>query len=485
MPNETYMGLHKSFLQESVSDPWRFYGAIIVAALAVRFLNLASIDDLNVYAQIEDSPIYWNGAQAWIESGYFSRKSIDGFVPETERMPLYHLFLVPFRWLSPDELWPVIVAQSLIDSITCAFIAAIGMILSHRVGAISGLLAAIWPNMIIFSNLVLGDSLCLFFATVGLFASLRCLREPRYPYVLIAGVFFGLMILVRPIGLFVPLFAAAFIAGRIIWQEGSVRRAITFAMLMVALVTMLLSPILWRNVTQFGTWQLTSQSGVHFLMWVVSYTKSIESGIPFSEGTAQINAKLEKRIMEARSAKPVVKDSEYSGVEFYYSDHAMALAKEELKDVSLITLVRVWGTGMIINLGSPAIMSDLRIRSLNTASFMNSVGSGIIQRLRNFLLHNSPVYVFWIFTGLTMSCVVSMLQFIGVILLCRRNLFLGAVGIGWVLYFLFIPGPVASPKYRLPIEPFLIIVQAMALSMFFSKVDLVGWVRKLKSSEIK
>ena len=104
MPNEIYMGLHKSFLREIVSDPWRFYGAIIVAALAVRFLNLASIDDLNVYAQIEDSPIYWNGAQAWIESGYFSRKSIYGFVPETERMPLYHFNCYTFNYINKIKI---------------------------------------------------------------------------------------------------------------------------------------------------------------------------------------------------------------------------------------------------------------------------------------------------------------------------------------------------------------------------------------------
>ena len=92
------------FFQNNVIDPWRFYGAVVFAALAVRLIDIAFISELNAYAQVEDSSIYWNGAQAWIDSGYFSRASVFGFIPETERMPLYHLFLVPFRWLSPETV---------------------------------------------------------------------------------------------------------------------------------------------------------------------------------------------------------------------------------------------------------------------------------------------------------------------------------------------------------------------------------------------
>ena len=162
-------------------------------------------------------------------------------------------------------------------------------------------LAAIWPNMVIFSNLILADTLFLFFATVGLFASLKCVSEPRYIYAFVAGGF-GLMILVRPIGLFVPLAAAAFIAGRMIWQSGNFRRAIACAMVLTSLVAMILLPIVWRNVTQFGTWQLTSQSGIHLLMWVVSYAKSIDAGTPFGDGTTQMNAKLAKELLRLVAA---------------------------------------------------------------------------------------------------------------------------------------------------------------------------------------
>jgi hypothetical protein len=37
------------------------------------------------------------------------------------------------------------------------------------------------------------------------------------------------------------------------------------------------------------------------------------------------------------------------------------------------------------------------------------------------------------------------------------------LGIAGMLYFLLISGPITAPKYRLPFEPVLIILQAMAL----------------------
>ena len=451
------------FFQNNVIDPWRFYGAVVFAALAVRLIDLAFISELNAYAQVEDSSIYWNGAQAWIDSGYFSRASVFGFIPETERMPLYHLFLVPFRWVSPETVWPVIVVQSLMDSTTCGFIAAIGMMVGLRVGVISGVLAALWPNMIIYSHLVLGDSLFLFLATIGLYASLSCLLKPRYSYALVAGTFFGLMILVRPIGLFVPIAAAGFILWRTSRQKGKVGQGIGLAMVVIALSAALLTPIFWRNITQFSTWQLTSQNGTHFLMWVVSYSKSLDQGIPFSEGSAKINFKLANRIEQARNNKAEFND-------FDYSDVAAALAKQELKDVSITTLAKAWGTGMAINIASPAIISDPRIREINNGSFMNSAGSGLINRLVNFLLQNNPDYLFWILIGLTMSALSCVLQFIGWIFLCRERNIFGMVSFSWILYFLVIAGPVASPKYRLPIEPILIVAQAIAFSSLISRI---------------
>ena len=80
-----------------------------MAAVAVRLMNLALIQDIRLHAFIEDSPIYWNGEQAWIDAGFFARSGPYGFANEAERMPLYFLFLVPFRRAFENGLLGVLV----------------------------------------------------------------------------------------------------------------------------------------------------------------------------------------------------------------------------------------------------------------------------------------------------------------------------------------------------------------------------------------
>ena len=128
--------------------------------------------------------------------------------------------------MSADTIWPVLV-QSFVDAVTCAFIAALGALVSARVVLIAGDLAALWPNMIVHSQLILEDSLFLFFAAAGLYVSAQCLLKPRIAYAAAAGIVFGLMTLVRPVGLLIPFaMNAIFLFGRFVarpWIQESDR----------------------------------------------------------------------------------------------------------------------------------------------------------------------------------------------------------------------------------------------------------------------
>src|SRR3546814_12840743 len=110
----------------------------------------------------------WDGAAAWLKTGYFARGVPEGFIHETERVPFYFLFLLPFRWLFGDAVLPALIAQSIVDSSTCVVIALLGAMVSRPVACLSGLLAALWPNLIIHSSLLLTDTVFVFFFRIML-----------------------------------------------------------------------------------------------------------------------------------------------------------------------------------------------------------------------------------------------------------------------------------------------------------------------------
>ena len=110
---------------------------VYFAALLVRVVNLMFITEIETSRFIEDSPIYWNGAKDWIETGFFSRRFETGYLAETERVPLYFLFIIPFRFIFGDVVLPLLSAQAALDAGTCMIVALLGGMLRRNIGLLA------------------------------------------------------------------------------------------------------------------------------------------------------------------------------------------------------------------------------------------------------------------------------------------------------------------------------------------------------------
>ena len=424
-------------------------------ALGLRLLNLLVIDDLGAYAMVPDSHFYWSGALAWIESGFFSHFDGTNYVPITERTPLYFLFLTPFRWVFGDLVGPVVVAQAVLDAGTCMVIAMLGGMLDRTTGILAGLFAAFWPNMIIHSALILTDSLFLFFIALGLLFVARFLHCGRPSEIYLASFVCGLAIMTRPVGMLLPL-GILVVTPIVLHRHGNDWRksggAALIAMLIVALPV---SPLLARNISQFGTVQLTSQSGTHFLGWVVGYSRALDRGESFDTASEQVSRKW--------MSEKTIRSNERPPNAFEESRKRMSLAREELSRIPFTSLLKAWSSGGALNLVAPVTAIDPRIRSLNRKSYYNSLGTSLIDRSLNFMANNDVVYIRWLLLGLVIGTIALILQMAGWVILLRCNFWSAILGLLFISYFLLINGPVGGPKYRLPMEPVFIILQSIAL----------------------
>ena len=436
--------------------------AIFLAALAIRFLNWVTIEDLSLYMFAGDSPIYWDGAKAWLDAGYFSRPDGAAFAPETERVPLYHLFLVPFRWAFGDALWPVLVGQFMLDAGTCVLIGMLGAQLTRATGLLAGLLAAAWPNLVIHSHLILSDSLFLILFTGVLYFASKYLKAARLTDAVIVGVLCGGAIMTRSVALYIPIamaVSAPFISRKVSgnWRSGLLAG---IAMLVASLIVV--SPLLWRNVQNYGSFQLTAQGGTHLLNWVVGYVNSLEKGKTFTEEARKIQ---EQHQAETRRDGSTVDTSN----PFERAAAQVAFAKQEFGKIPLQSIVKAWLYGAALNLGAPALVMDPRVRAYNRKSLMDSSGSSLTGRVWAFLEGNDPNYLTWVVIGLVASVLCVALQFYGLIVLSRFAVWPAVFGVLAIGYFLLVNGPIGTPKYRLPFEPVLIVLQALALLSLFRR----------------
>ncbi len=443
---------------------------IFTVAIVARLANLLSIEDIGEFALAEDSPIYWQGAKAWLDAGYFSRATSSGYVLETERVPLYHLFLVPFRWAFGELLAPTLVVQSIVDAYTCVMIAKLCGKKRLKLGLVAGILAAVWPNLIIHSQFIFGDTLFVFLFTTFLYFVVRFTETGHWSALLFAGFFCGLAIMTRSVALFVP-FIAAVAAPIVLWRvHGRCLPGIAAALAMVFAVLLVLSPLLWRNVTQFGTYQLTSQGGSHFLNWVVGYAVGLEEGKPFDQATREIQERLRTKL-KRQSRKHLTEIGPFES-----SATQMEHVFEELENISVSTLAKAWFFGAAMNLGTPSIVIDPRVRKFNKKSMINASGFHLFDRILSFLKGNDSRYVFWTVIGIVLSGASCILQLSGMIILLRSCFWPTVFGCLVIAYFLLVNGPVGAPKYRLPFEPVMIIFQSAAL------ISIVAWIVRFREN---
>jgi hypothetical protein len=215
-------------------------------------------------------------------------------------------------------------------------------------------------------------------------------------------------------------------------------------------------PVLARNLSLYGAWSLTPQSGNHLANWILPLAKEWADGTPREKTTAAVEARMRERFGPA-SDNPFVNSQNYR-----------AYAEEELGKLGFAAVARAWIFGAAINLASPAVVHVPPVSALPRASFYDTPGT-VVEKLRNFLLGaGNRLYSWLLVLGLGGVALSRLIQLVGLaaVLRYRTNLPPLLILGGWCLYVLAINGPIASPKYRLPLEPALAVLTGAGLARF-------------------
>ena len=103
------------------------FTVIFFVALIVRLINLATSDFSPDAMLHEDASLYWTTVTKG--QTFFDNARLEIF-SQTERMPGYFLFLSAIVSIFGEHFMPVLVIQSVIDSLTCLLIASLMLCLS-------------------------------------------------------------------------------------------------------------------------------------------------------------------------------------------------------------------------------------------------------------------------------------------------------------------------------------------------------------------
>jgi len=247
-----------------------------------------------------------------------------------------------------------------------------------------------------------------------------------------------------------PLVALLIIV--VLYRRQLTRRLFGQIAVVVLLISISVGPVLWRNVITYGEWSLTPQGGIHLAYWIVPLVEEARDGTPWPVGYERMRKDMNERY-------PVMSDNP-----FEQSRHYAAVARERLTELGPVAIAKAWTFGAAINLAAPAVTMSPLVSTLPHTGFYATSGASIPNKVFNFLFRSSnAAYAWTLLLGIAGLIVVRMIQLWGMVTL-SSNVPIAMLFLFWTAFILAANGPVASPKYRLPIEPVLMVLTGAGLS---------------------
>ena len=444
---------------------------VFLLALLVRLINLAFLTGNESFFAETDAFAYWKlGAGLARPESFWST-----LLAETDRMPLYPLLLGGIRHIFGDAPRMVAILQAVIDAGTCALIAALGALISPLVGLIAGILAALSVTLIVFSTQILTETVSLFFFTLMLLAGARFLRHPTNALAIVAGLAGGIASATRPA--VAPLLAAAVPLVLVIalMQRRGFAAALAAALLFAVGAAAPIAPVLLRNVIHYGSFSLTTQPGHHLADWIVPLVTQRADGTPYQNTVDRMEALYAQRAQAILCAPRKLECSAEHDLNgqtnpFQRAAVKSEVAREAMARLPLSAYAKAWLEGMVVNLASPALLIDPRVRAMPKPSFYNTPGTSLWEKTRAYLFDDPAAYQVLLIVGLVAMLPILMLEAAGFVMLARTLPWAAVCAGGVLAYFLLLNGPVATPKYRLPMEPVLIVLAAIPLARLAERV---------------
>lgn len=432
---------------------------VFLTALAVRLAYLLFIyADANTLIT-DDSRTYLELAETMLKTHGFNRDVGGVISPETERVPVYIIFLAIHRFLFGNAALAGVISQLILDSFACVIIAMIASKINGQATLLAGLVTALNPTQIIYGSLILTDSLFHFFVCLFILFLARSLKEGGLRNTILLGLSLGLAIMTRDLMLYWPI---VFIPLLFIHDlKKSKNGVLSFARsaLLFFTIILCLSPLLIRNAVKFDSFSLTSHTGTHALQWVLPLIWEVSRGTPWAKGSAE----AEKIFLDDPENRVLVEEAN----PFKISGAKTRVFREEFRKVSPLKLVQTWGTGMVMTLFAPSIIQIPPIKNLPRTGFFKTEAASKWEKIKGFIFNNSnKTFGLALFLGLLGVLTARIVQIMGTAhwFKSRQENFLFLICLLWVGYILAINGPIATAKYRLPIEPVLSITAAMGLA---------------------
>jgi hypothetical protein len=179
-------------------------------------------------------------------------------------------------------------------------------------------------------------------------------------------------------------------------------------------------------------------------LWIVPLAKEAQDRTPYMTSLENMNERTTERFGPP-SSDPFEQSRRYQQIGW-----------EVLRDeIRLTSLAKSWASGIFINLASPAHLLSPAVLQLPHSGFYGTPGGSFAEKVFNYVFRSGNATYSWLLIfGSFGLALVRAVQFLGVCALAGQRLYGQIIfASSWIVFLLLLNGPIASPKYRLPLEP--------------------------------
>lgn len=370
--------------------------------------------------------------------------------PSAIRTPVYPLFLAGVMAVAGETAFLIILAQILVS------LANIGLtywlaseIFDAKVALLSALLLAVSMESITHAFYLLTETLFTFLFLLSTVFLWRAKRTASWKLSLVAGIFLGLGILTRPLVLYYPWLASAFL----FLDPAPLQKRLANTLLFLASCGLVLAPWMARNEVVIGRPVVSTITENNLLYYNAATLQARDTGKNEDVVRQELSARVTQTLQARGLANNEANRSEVEGELArqilladpvrYAAIHLKSDLNSLLPDTDLLEIVG-------LNAGQSGTLNVLKQEGLIPA-IRHYFGGRLwmITILLPAILLLGIVYLGW---GIAAIQMIWERRFLPLFFLSLP-----------VFYCLFLPGSPSNPRFRVPVMPMIVILSSVGL----------------------
>ena len=402
-----------------------------------------------------------------VEHRSFSSEVSEPYLPNYKRTPMYPLFLAGIYSLFGHKPGIGLFIQTLLGALTCLVVYKMSMLVfTRKVSLTASALCSLDPLLVIYTGILLTETEFALFLILGMYFLVAYLKSFRTYQIILTAAWFGLCALCRPIALYFPFIIIVIL----LWRKSKILHAFLF----LGCFACTLLPWIVRNYFHFNDFFISKITQVNLFYYEAAPLRaSYENGMMI----AALFHKKEALTTGANLLKQEMREKEgklQNGIRFLdsagsYGFHYIMRHPTRYMGMRTFGVAKILFTnGSLVELGRN-LWKGGKITEEPTKSLKE-----IIPEIKDAILSRNFLKVFKTASSLRLLIeVLSILVYLFVIILIAISFYkkikkgeettFYIVFLMAILYFICIVGTYGGSRFRLPVEPYILILFSDAL----------------------